>query len=78
MAHNGHALFSLLKAFKLFLVPPLHHIPCWLSSLLQRKQSSVMSSSGFKGDHSLPDLLYFLAIFAVLHLLGEAEGMHGI
>lgn len=78
MAHHSRALFSLLKAFKLFLAPPLCLLHRWLSSLLQRKQSSVLSSTGFKGGHSLQDLLYFLAKFAIFHPLGEAEGMRGV
>lgn len=40
-----------LKAFKLFLASPLHLLHRWLSSLLQRKQSSVLPSTGFKGGH---------------------------
>lgn len=67
--------FSLLKALKLFLALLLHH---WLSPLLQRKESSVLSSTSFKGGHSLQDLLYILAKFIVFYPLREAEGMHGV
>lgn len=67
--------FSLLKAFKLFLALLRYR---WLSPLLQWKQNGVLSSTSFKGGHSLQDLLYFLAKFVVFYLLGEVEGMHGV
>lgn len=47
------SFFPLLKAFKLFLALLLHR---WPSPLLRRKESGVLSSTSFKGGHSLQDL----------------------
>lgn len=66
--------FSLLKAFKLFLALLLHH---WLSPLLQTKESGVLSSTSFKGVHSLQDLLYILAKFGQICCLLPSEGSWG-
>lgn len=46
--------------------------------LLRRKESGVLSSTSFKGGHSLQDLLYILAKFVVFYPLREDEGMHGV